>query len=72
MSGHNICFHGEIRKIIFELFSIPLLNIWSSDAVMCPENADGMAKSVDLDQNAPKGASVLVCIVCSDVSIPIF
>ena len=22
MRGHNICFHGEIRKIIFELSSI--------------------------------------------------
>ena len=23
MRGHNICFHSEIRKIIFELSSIP-------------------------------------------------
>ena len=30
MRGHNICFHGEIRKIIFELSSIPPL-IWSSN-----------------------------------------
>ena len=30
MRGHNICFHQEIRKIIFDLFSIPCL-IWSSD-----------------------------------------
>ena len=29
MSGHNICFHREIRKIIFELSSLPPL-IWSS------------------------------------------
>ena len=29
MRGHNICFHLEIRKIIFELSLIPLL-IWSS------------------------------------------
>ena len=24
MRGHNICFHGEIRKFIFEISSIPL------------------------------------------------
>ena len=29
MSGDNICFHGEIRKIIFELSLITPL-IWSS------------------------------------------
>ena len=29
MSGHNICFRREIRKIIFELSKIPPL-IWSS------------------------------------------
>ena len=32
MRGQNICFNGEIRKIIFELSSIPPL-IWSS--VIC-------------------------------------
>ena len=30
MRSYNICFHGEIRKIIFELSSISAL-IWSSD-----------------------------------------
>ena len=25
MRGHNICFHREIRKIIFELSSIPII-----------------------------------------------
>ena len=30
MRGHNICFYGEIRKIIFELSSVPPL-IWSSE-----------------------------------------
>ena len=30
MRGHKICFHCDIRKINFELSSIPLL-IWSSD-----------------------------------------
>ena len=29
MRGHNICFHCEIRKIIFKLSLIPPL-IWSS------------------------------------------
>ena len=29
MRGHNICFHWEIRKIIFELSSMPPL-VWSS------------------------------------------
>ena len=29
MRGHNICFHREIRKIVFQLSSIPPL-IWSS------------------------------------------
>ena len=29
MRGHNICFHGEIRKIVFELSSV-LPCIWSS------------------------------------------
>ena len=33
MRGHNICFHLEIRKIIFELSSILLL-IWSLDYVI--------------------------------------
>ena len=32
MRGHNICFHREIRKIIFELSSIPPL-ICSSDII---------------------------------------
>ena len=32
MRGHNIYFHGEIRKIIFELSSITSL-IWSSVGV---------------------------------------
>ena len=26
MKGHSVCFRSEIRKIIFELFSIPLLS----------------------------------------------
>ena len=43
MRGHNICFHSEIRKIIFELSLIPLL-IWSS-AVRNPKDADAMANS---------------------------
>ena len=29
MKGHNICFHEEIGKIIFELSILPV--IWSSD-----------------------------------------
>ena len=29
MRGHNICFCGEIRKIVFELSSLPPL-IWNS------------------------------------------
>ena len=29
MRGHNICFHSEIRKNVFELSSVPSL-IWSS------------------------------------------
>ena len=28
MRDHNICFHLEVRKIIFELSSLPLL-IWN-------------------------------------------
>ena len=34
MRGHKICFHREIRKIIFELSSIP--SIWSSEYVVEP------------------------------------
>ena len=33
MRGNNICFHYEIRKIIFELSSIPLL----SGALVAPD-----------------------------------
>ena len=33
MRGHNICFHSEIRKIIFELSSILPL-IWSSEFML--------------------------------------
>ena len=39
MRGYNICFHSEIRKIIFELSSIHTL-IWSSG------NSAGMTFSV--------------------------
>ena len=27
MSGHNVCFHGERRKIVFELSLIPLISV---------------------------------------------
>ena len=33
MRGQNICFHGEIRKIIFEFPSIPPI-IWSPDKLL--------------------------------------
>ena len=35
MRGHNICFYSEIRKIIFELSSVPHL-IWTSVKVKTP------------------------------------
>ena len=36
---------------------------------MSPNNADGMANSVDPDQTAPLGSLIWVCTVCSDLSV---
>ena len=33
MRGLNICFHFEVRKIVFELSSVPLI-IWSSGKLL--------------------------------------
>ena len=39
---------------------------------MHPKDADRMANSVDPDQTAPfRSSLVLVCTVCSDLSVPI-
>ena len=45
MMGHNIRFCSEIRKIIFELSSIP-----TSSLELC----DGMVNGVDHDETAPE------------------
>ena len=40
---------------------------------MLPKDANEMANSVDPDQTAPLGSSLIwVCTVCSDLSVPIF
>ena len=40
---------------------------------MCQRNADGMANSVDPDQTAPAGSSLIrVCAVCLCLSVLIF
>ena len=58
MRGHNIHFHGEIRKIIYELSSVSPLT-WNSaqhceeflyNAVVLPTDTDGVENSAYLDQ----------------------
>ena len=53
MRGHNICFHPEIRKIIFELSSISPL-IWSSAVWgdLSKRCSCKLVNSVDPDQTA--------------------
>ena len=36
---------------------------------MCPNDADGMANSVDPDQTAPRSSLIWVCTVYPDISV---
>ena len=36
---------------------------------MCPNDADGMANSVDPDQTAPRSSLIRVCTVCPGISV---
>ena len=69
MSTHNICFYGELWKIIPKVSSdtplicstgylkkIAVITQWLYRRVIHPKDADGMANSVDPVQIAPSGA----------------
>ena len=43
--------------------------MWLYHRVMCPDDADGMANSVDPDQTAPLGSLIWVCTVCPGISV---
>ena len=43
--------------------------MWLYHTLMSPNNADGMANSVDPDQTAPKEQSDLGCTVCPGLSV---
>ena len=63
---HKTPKHLDTRKIYCNNPKIWLL--WSFHREMCPNDADGMANSVDPDENAPE-QSDLVNNVCSDLSV---
>ena len=50
------CYHSKI------------LTMWLYHRVMSPNDADGMANSVDPDQTAP--SLIWVCTVCPGISVP--
>ena len=43
--------------------------MWLYHRVMSPNDADGMANSVDLDQTAPRSSLIWVCTVCPSISV---
>ena len=44
-------------------------NVWFYYAVMCLQEADGMANCVDPDQTAPRSSLIWFFTVCSDLSV---
>ena len=43
--------------------------MWLNHRVMGPNDADGMANSVDPDQTAPRSSLIRVCTVCPGISV---